>query len=67
MTGPCMCGATDCRSCGPAQGYEVVPVWRKGRKRWINPEDIEPGDKPDEPDEDYEPRIGAGWREKDLP
>lgn len=20
--GPCMCGATDCRSCGPAQGYD---------------------------------------------
>ena len=19
---PCMCGATDCWSCGPAQGYE---------------------------------------------
>ena len=21
--GPCMCGATDCRSCGPAQGYTL--------------------------------------------
>lgn len=21
MIGPCMCGATDCPSCGPAQGY----------------------------------------------
>jgi hypothetical protein len=21
--GPCMCGATDCRSCGPAQGYRL--------------------------------------------
>ena len=22
--GPCMCGATDCPSCGPAQGYTLV-------------------------------------------
>jgi hypothetical protein len=31
-----MCGATDCPSCGVAQGYEVVfdPVTRS----WINPE-----------------------------
>ena len=21
--GPCMCGATDCWSCGPAQGYSL--------------------------------------------
>lgn len=21
--GPCMCGATDCPSCGPAQGYSL--------------------------------------------
>ena len=34
---PCMCGATDCPSCGPAQGYEVVRV----NGRWVNPEDIE--------------------------
>lgn len=38
-TGPCMCGAPDCPSCGPAQGYEVVKVWRNGRYRWVNPED----------------------------
>lgn len=25
MCGPCMCGATDCPSCGPAQGYRLVP------------------------------------------
>lgn len=28
---PCMCGAIDCPSCGPAQGYEVYNgknVWR---------------------------------------
>ena len=22
--GPCMCGATDCPSCGPAQGYSLL-------------------------------------------
>lgn len=22
--GPCLCGATDCPSCGPAQGYTIV-------------------------------------------
>ena len=22
--GPCMCGATDCPSCGPAQGYTLI-------------------------------------------
>lgn len=44
-----MCGATDCRSCGPAQGYEVRRVWdaKRGGWKWINPEDE------DEPDEDY--------------
>ncbi len=34
----CFCGACDCPSCGPAQGYEVVRVWRNGRYKWINPE-----------------------------
>jgi hypothetical protein len=69
-----MCGATDCRSCGPAQGYEVVPVWRKGRRRWINPEDIEPTDRAedadsfDEPDPYDIPTVGgAGWSERELP
>ena len=23
-SGPCMCGATDCPSCGPAQGYTLI-------------------------------------------
>jgi hypothetical protein len=32
---PCMCGSTDCWSCGPAQGYEVV---RTASGRWVNPE-----------------------------
>lgn len=30
----CMCGATDCPSCGPAQGYRVV--YRPG-VGWRNP------------------------------
>lgn len=40
---PCMCGATDCPSCGPAQGYEVVRVWSPKHSRYVfvNPEDIE--------------------------
>lgn len=24
LDGPCMCGATDCPSCGPAQGYTLL-------------------------------------------
>jgi len=45
---PCMCGATDCVSCGPAQGYEVVKVWNRRLKswQWVNPE-------MEESDEDY--------------
>ena len=39
--GPCMCGATDCPSCGPAQGYEVVRVWDGKRWTWVNPESSE--------------------------
>lgn len=42
--GPCMCGACDCPSCGPAQGYEVVCVWRNGSYAWVNPEDAEPAE-----------------------
>lgn len=30
----CMCGATDCPSCGRAQGYEVVKI----NGKWVNPE-----------------------------
>jgi ssDNA-binding Zn-finger/Zn-ribbon topoisomerase 1 len=32
--GYCMCGATDCPSCGTAQGYEVVKI----NGMWVNPE-----------------------------
>ena len=45
--GPCMCGATDCPSCGPAQGYEVVRKVMHGRLTWVNPE----GDEEDDFDE----------------
>ena len=46
--GPCMCGATDCPSCGPAQGYEVRKVWdyKRGGWKFVNP------DSEDEDDED---------------
>jgi hypothetical protein len=39
--GLCMCGATDCPSCGPAQGYQVVRVWdaKIGKHVYRNPED----------------------------
>ncbi len=30
----CMCGATDCPSCGRAQGYRVE---RNGMGQWFNP------------------------------
>lgn len=37
----CLCGAIDCPSCGPAQGYTVVRVWnfRRGEYEYINPEE----------------------------
>lgn len=38
----CYCGATDCPSCGPAQGYKVIKVRNKrGGYIYINPEDDE--------------------------
>ena len=30
-----MCGATDCPSCGPAQGYEVVQVYDPKRRHMV--------------------------------
>lgn len=48
----CMCGATDCPSCGPAQGYYVVRVRTKsGSLAWRNPDDIEDGESLDDPDD----------------
>ena len=47
---PCMCGATDCPSCGPAQGYRVVRVYNYKTREWehVNSEeedcDEEPAD-----------------------
>ncbi len=55
--GPCMCGATDCLSCGPAQGYEVVRVWRNGRYTWINPEEDDDDADP-VPDDDCDDSDG---------
>lgn len=56
---PCMCGATDCPSCGPAQGYDVRRVWSKTKRRFVHvvvddaSDDAgEPDfDEPDEPEE----------------
>lgn len=44
----CMCGATDCPSCGRDQGYEVVQVWTANGWEWRNPEDIEDEQSADE-------------------
>lgn len=62
-----MCGATDCPSCGPAQGYEVIRVWDSKSRRFkhINPED---GEEYEEEVYEPEPRepdpydIGSGSR-----
>jgi len=36
----CLCGATDCPSCGPAQGYEVIRARNKrGDYIYVNPKD----------------------------
>ena len=48
----CMCGATDCPSCGPAQGYFVERGWRNGRLTWLNPEDDGEADEPPADDEE---------------
>lgn len=56
----CMCGATDCPSCGTAQGYEVVRVWdsRLNRFVWRNPdEEEEEAEYGDDRDEDAEKEI----------
>jgi hypothetical protein len=37
----CYCGATDCKSCGPAQGYEVIRVRTARGWEWVNPEDAD--------------------------
>jgi hypothetical protein len=36
----CFCGATDCKLCGPAQGYKVIRVldFRTGSYIYKNPE-----------------------------
>lgn len=57
---PCMCGATDCPSCGPAQGYEVIRVYDPKTRSWSwrNPEDTE-----EEPPEDFADTEGDGFVE----
>lgn len=51
--GPCMCGAIDCPSCGPAQGYAVARVWNFKRScwEWVNPEEEEEDVEAPEPDD----------------
>jgi hypothetical protein len=55
---PCMCGATDCPSCGPAQGYSVIKRYNsRGGYSWVNPEDDEEEEEqsdPPDPDPYYE-------------
>ena len=53
LSGPCMCGACDCPSCGPAQGYQVYRIWQNGRYRFVTEEDLPEGYNPEEPDEPY--------------
>ena len=54
--GPCLCGATDCPSCGPAQGYEVIRRWNPltQRYQYVNPDEgaVDEDVDPDNPDED---------------
>lgn len=33
--GPCMCGAIDCPSCGPAQGYHGHYERAGGKLKWV--------------------------------
>ena len=54
-----MCGATDCPSCGPAQGYTVVRRWVRGRWVHVNPEDGDEEEVDDAPERDYEPDESA--------
>ena len=55
--GPCMCGATDCPSCGPAQGYTVRKVRKWDGYRFVttfvNPEDEEADTIVIDNDDDY--------------
>ena len=40
---PCYCGATDCPSCGPAQGYQVHRIRNNRGYVWVNPENEDEG------------------------
>ena len=64
-----MCGATDCPSCGPAQGYTVIKRWNGKRYVFVNPEDgddDEPDDEPDCEPDDYLADIAADKYERDI-
>lgn len=47
---PCMCGATDCLSCGPARGYTVARRFIGGRFVSFSPDDEAEADEDIEPD-----------------
>lgn len=53
---PCMCGATDCPSCGPAQGFAVVRRWdaARGRYVYVNPEEEGDNDETEQDPEDFD-------------
>ena len=50
----CMCGATDCPSCGPAQGYRVERRWVNGRMRWVNVDDEDDDECPEDDEREDE-------------
>lgn len=62
--GPCLCGATDCPSCGPAQGYTVERRWIRGRWHHVNPED---GEEEDDEEVDGAPEQSDIRMERDYP
>lgn len=62
---PCMCGATDCPSCGPAQGYPVTRAWIRGRWVYVNEDELDDDvdtDPPEEETESYLERRQAAIR-----
>jgi hypothetical protein len=57
-----MCGACDCPSCGPAQGYRVVRVWDHKSGRFVH---RNPDDDDDEDDEEFEPACEPDFEPDD--
>lgn len=64
--GPCMCGACDCPSCGPAQGYTVEWKWVGNRKVYFNPEEEDEMEDEEEfverSPEEKDADVAAVWR-----